>query len=261
MLKHCLSRYARVAMFSVALMTATTAQASIVLPGGDIFLDGSFQGMTYGASGSANLAPLLYIGDLGGTLPPYDQIIGTGLDFSYGAPVFGSSSVTFTYRVTNKDFDSFNDLRFFLDLKTKGQASFQDTAAVVGFGAPTVPGAADHFQIFDFNAAGNKPLEQIASSSNLNDNTAAACGTGCFSDLALQWNRPELLVGDTWEIKTTLVDDPSLVAGGRYLLASSLGADGTQIIFGSPTPVPLPPALLLLGSGLAWLFAFRRRRA
>ncbi len=199
--------------------------------------------------------------DLGGTLTPYDQISGTLLEFSYDAPVFGSSSVTFTYRLANKDFAPFNDLRFFLDLKTKGQASFQDTTAVVGFGAPTVPGAADHFQIFDFNAPGDKPLQQIASTSNLNDGTAAACSTGCFSDLALQWNRPELLVGDTWEIKATLVDDPSLVAGGRYLLASSLGADGTQIIFGSPTPVPLPPALLLLGSGLAWLFAFRRRQA
>lgn len=254
-------RYARHALFSAALLTAVPALGAIVHPGGDIFLDGSFQGMTYGVSGSANLTPRLYIGEFASTLPPFSQISGTGLDFSYEPPTFGSSVVNFTYKLTNNDSGgAFNDLRFFLDLKAQGQASFSDTTSVVGFGSPAAPGAADQFQIFDFNAPGDKPLQRIESSNALNGSTAALCSTGCFSDLALQWNRNELLMGDTWEIKVTLVDNPGLVSGGRYLTASSLGTEGTQIILGNPVVVPVPPALLLLGSGLAGLAMLRHRK-
>ncbi len=254
--------YTRAAFLSATLLAAFPAMGAIVQPGGDIFLDGSFQGMTYGASGSANLAPRLFIGDFASTLPPYDQIIGTGLEFSYAPPTFGSSVVNFTYRLTNNDFSSFSNLRFFLDLKAQGQTSFLDTATAVGFGAPAAPGAADQFQIFDFNAAGDKPLQRIEASNTLNGSAAATCSTGCFSDLALQWDLSELLVGQTWEINATLTDNPSLVTGGRYLMASSLGPDGTQIIFGNPviTAVPLPSALLLFGSGLLGLATLRRRK-
>lgn len=254
-------RYARLTLLSAALLTSTSALASIALPGGDTFLDGSFQGLSYGASGAATLAPRLYIGEFASTLPPFDQISGTGLDYSYNVSNLGTSMVTLTYRLTNNDlFGSFNDLRFFVDLKTQGQTSSLDTAAVTGFGSPAAPGAADQFQIFDFNAVGDKPLQRIESSNALNGSTAATCTTGCLTDLALQWNRAELLVGDTWEIKLTLTDDPSLVSGGRYLSASTLGADGTQMIIGNPTPVPVPPALWLFGSGLMWLASMRRRK-
>ena len=261
MLKHYLSRCVRVTLYSATLLATAPALAAIAHPSGDTFLDGSFQGMTYGISGTANLAPRLYVSNFGSTLSPYDQVTGTGLNFSYDAPVFGASMVTMTYRLTNNDpTGAYNNLRFFLDLKTQGQATFPDTTAVVGFGAPAAAGAADQYQIFDYNAAGDKPLQRIESSNTLNGSTAATCGTGCYADLALQWNRAELLVGDTWEITAILTDNPNLVAGGRYLSASSLGSDGTQIIFGNPVPVPLPPALLLLGSGLAWLAGLRRRK-
>lgn len=260
--KYYSADYARAAFFSAALLAAFPALGAIAQPGGDIFLDGSFQGTTYGASGSANLTPRLFIGDFASTLPPFDQVVGTGLEFSYAPPSFGSSVVNFTYRLTNNDFSSYSNLRFFLDLKTQGQTSFLDTAAAVGFGAPATPGAADQFQIFDFNAPGDKPLQRIEASNALNGSAAATCATGCFSDLALQWNLNELLVGQTWEIHATLTDDPSLVTGGRYLSASSLGPNGTQIIFGNPviTAVPLPPALWLFGSGLLGLAALQRRK-
>lgn len=262
MLIHHPAGYARAALLSAALSMSAPALANIVLPGGDNFLDGSFHGMTHNVSGTASLAARLYVGDLASTLPPFDQVVGTGLDFSYVAPVFGSHFATATYRLTNNDpTGPYSNLRFFLNLKTQGQANFMDTATVVGFGVPADPGAADQFQIFDYNAAGDKPLQQIEGNNNLNGSSAASCSTGCYSDLALQWSRAELLVGDTWEIRVSLVDDPKLVAGGRYLIASSLGKDGAQIIFGNPTPVPVPSALFLFASGLAGLQALRRRKA
>lgn len=261
MLEYPPIRYMRAALLSAALSMSTPALASIILPGGDIFLDGSFQGMTYGTSGTANLAPRLFIGDFGSTRPPFDQISGTGLDFSYVSPVFGSHSVTATYRLTNNDITGpYNNLRFFLDLKAQGKNGSLDTTQAVGFGSPAGPGSADQFQIFDYNAAGDKPLQQIEANNNLSGSSAATCSTGCYADMALQWNRAQLLVGDTWEIKVSLVDDPKLVNGGRYLMASTLGPEGTQIIFGNPTMVPLPSALLLFGSGLAGLLALRRHK-
>lgn len=246
----------------VCLATAPAA-ADIELPGGDSFLDGSFQGMTYGSSGVANLAPRLYIGEFASTVPPFDQIIGTGLEFSYDAPVFGESTVTTTYRLTNNDAGGpFNDLRFFLDLKAKGQPLGLDTGMALGFGLPTLPGYPDQFQIFDFDAPGDLPLQRIETSGALNGSTADACNTGCYTDLALQWNKAQLLVGETWEIPVTLTDDSTQIASGRYLMASPLGMQSSEIAFGAIQLVPEPQTYVMLLAGLGmvgFMLKWRKR--
>lgn len=258
--KHHPTRLARTLSIPAALLAAVPAWANIDLPGGDIWLDGSFQGMTYGAAGVAYLTPRLYIGEFAVTLPPLDQIVGTGLQFSYQATPFGTPVLSVTYQLINNDIEAWHDLRFFLDLKAKGQPAFLDSAAVQGFGIPPSPGQADQFRVFDFDAAGDKPLQLIESGNALNGSAAAACSTGCYTDLALQWNLAELPVGDTWEITATLVDAPGLVAGGRYLGAATLGPDGTQVVFGDVQLVPEPETYALLLAGLG-LLALRRRRA
>lgn len=247
------------ALLPAMLIWATPAPAAFNLPGGDVWLDGSFQGFTYGFAGVANLTPRLYVGELGETLPPFDQILGTGLEFSYAPPVFGASVLTVTYTLTNNDFDAWHDLRFFLDLKAKGQAGSLDTGAATGFGIPPKAGEPDQFRIFDFDAAGDKPLQLIEAGNALNGTSAAACAVGCYTDLALQWNLAELAVGNTWQITATLVDNPALVGGGRYLSATSLGSDGSQIFFGSVQPVPEPETYLMLLAGLG-LVAWRLGR-
>lgn len=247
------TRPVQFALLPATLLCAAPALAAFNLPGGDVWLDGSFQGMTYGVAGVANLTPRLYIGEFASTLPPFDQIIGTGLEFNYAPPVFGASVLTVTYTLTNNDFDAWHDLRFFLDLKAKGQPAAQDVASVVGFGVPPKLGEPDQFRVFDFDAAGDKPLQLIEGANSLSGASAAACAVGCYTDLALQWNLPELPVGQTWQITATLVDNPALVGGGRYLTATTLGADGTQVAFGSVLAVPEPETYLTMLAGLGLL--------
>ena len=257
-----LTRYARTGALALGLLSAPPAVANIGLPGGDTFLDGHFEGITYGVAGIANLTPLLYIGLGAGseTLPPLTQIIGTGLEFEWH-PTFGSPVVPVIYRLTNTESQPYSDLRFMLDLKAKGQPNFLDTAAVHGFNSPAGPGDPNNFQIFNFDAPGDKPLQQIANFNGLNNSIAPACLSGCFSDLALQWNRAELGPNQTWEINVMLVDDPRLVIGGRYLVASSLSPDGTQLVFGNPQLIPEPQTFAMLLAGLGLLAFLRMRRA
>lgn len=248
-------------LFTLGLLTAGPALANIDLPGGDIWLDGSFQGMTYGTAGVANLAPRLYIGEFASTLPPPQQVVGTGLEFEYQFTPFGAPVVNVTYRLINNDIEAWHDLRLILDLHAKGQPAQLDTATVNGFGVPPLAGQAEQFRVFDFDAPGDKPLQLIEAANALNGAAAAACSVGCFPDLALQWNLAELPVGQTWEVTATLVDDPSLVIGGRYLAASTVGSDGSQILIGNVQLVPEPEtyAMMLAGLGLLGWRKLRKR--
>ncbi|MBX9629648.1 MAG: PEP-CTERM sorting domain-containing protein [Burkholderiales bacterium] len=162
--------------------------------------------------------------------------------------------------VTNDEFGSgaFNDLRLMVDTRAKGDPAALDTAAAVGFGAAPGPGQAVQFRVFDAGAAGDSPVTQIINANGLNG--ANACGAGCIPEMALQWNRASLDTGETWTVSFQLIDDPSLVAGGRYLQSTSLGAGGAELVFGNPVPVPEPGTYALLFAGLGMLALARRRR-
>ncbi len=86
------------------------------------------------------------------------------------------------------------------------------------------------------------------------------CRPGAFPIWHCSGTWQQLGAGETWNINVTLIDDPSLVVGGRYLTATSLGPNGTQIIFGNPQLVPEPETYAMLLAGLGLLAFLRMRR-
>jgi hypothetical protein len=246
----------------LAALAAGPASAAISLPGGDVLLDGSFSQATYGLDGRMNITPLLFSSDLAQIDSPAAVVVGTDLSYSYNSAFSLAESVfTLTYTISNDALatDPFNDLRFFVNVRAKGQPGFNDSVGA-GLPAGTDP---DSFQVFDGGVA-PPVLDRILSAANLNGSTQGTCGapaTGCFTELALQWNRASLAPGESWQIQLMLVDDPALVTGGRYLAAQSLGPNGQQLFMGNPTLVPEPEtyALMLAGFGLLSWMRLRRR--
>lgn len=260
MIGNRISNIAGTLAFAAGLIAAGPASAAINLgPGGDTLLNGAFNQMTFGASGTANVFPLLYVGDLGDTGPAKSFLLGTDLSFGYVSPLPGlaTSVVSLTYSVTHNgdEFaDPFTDLRLIVSTRAKGAPSALDTAAAIGFPSSGDPA---QFRIFDAGATGDSPITQIINADALNDTNA--CGGGCTPEMALQWNRTSIAPGDTWTVSFLLVDDPSLVAGGRYLQSTSLAAGANSLIFGNPVLVPEPGTYALLFAGLGVLVLVRRR--
>jgi hypothetical protein len=203
--------------------------------------------------------PLLFVGDFASTAPAADQVVGSDMTFDYFPSAFGGSvwSIRYEIRNTGDNTITYNNLRLMLDVRAKGQPATLDTASAEGFGAPAGPGDPANFQIFDFDAPGDKPIQLISAANQLNGTNA--CGAGCFADLALQWNLASLAPGALWTVSVALVDDPALVAGGRYLVATSLG-NGNQLFVGNPVLVPEPETCALLAAGLGLLSWMRLRR-
>jgi hypothetical protein len=244
----------------LGVLAAGQASAAISLPGGDVLQDGSFNQATYGAGGRMNITPLLYSSDLLDINSPAAVVLGTDLSYSYNAGFsFADSVFTLTYTITNDTFatDAFNDLRFFVNVRAKGQPGFND---FVGSGLPagTDP---DSFQVFDGGVA-PPVLDRITATPNLNGSTQGTCGAapGCATELALQWNRATLAPGESWQIQLLFVDDPALVAGGRYLVAESLGPSAQTLFVGNPTLVPEPETYVMLLAGLGMLSWTQLRR-
>ena len=157
-------------------LAAGQASAAISLPGGDVLQDGSFNQATYGAGGRMNITPLLYSSDLLEINSPAAVVLGTDLSYAYNAGFsFADSVFTLTYTITNDAFavDAFDDLRFFVNVRAKGQAGFND---IVGSGLPagTDP---DSFQVFDGGVA-PPVLDRITATPNLNGSTQGTCGRG-----------------------------------------------------------------------------------
>jgi hypothetical protein len=209
-----------------------------------------------------NITPLLFSSDLAQIDSPAAVVLGTDLSYSYNTAFsFADSVFTLTYTISNDALatDPFDDLRFFVNVRAKGEQGFNDA---VGAGLPA-GNDPDNFQVFDGSVA-PPVLDRIISAANLNGTTQGTCGspaTGCSTELALQWDRASLAPGESWQIQLMLVDNPALVAGGRYLAAQSLGPSGQQLFLGNPTLVPEPEsyALMLAGLGLLSWMQLRRR--
>lgn len=261
MMHQQLSRTAGTLALAFGLCAAGPANSAINFgPAGDDLQNGGFNLMSFGAAGVANVIPLLYVGDFGDTGSAKQFVLGTDLSFDYSIAGIGSSVVTVTYEITNDEFGSgpFDDLRLMVATRAKGEPAALDTAAAVGFGGAPATGQAAQFRIFAFDLAGDSPILQIINADQLNGDNA--CGAGCYPEMALQWNRASLDSGDTWTVSFQLIDDPSLVAGGRYLQSTSLGASGASLIFGNPVPIPEPGTYALVFAGLGMLALARHRR-
>lgn len=238
----------------------TTSAAIDFGPSGDDLLNGAFNQMSFGAAGQMNVLPLLYVGDLGDTGPAKAWLLGTDLSFDYQVAGIGTSVVTITYQVTNDEFSSgpFNDLRLMVSTRAKGEPRALDTAGAAGFGGAPAAGDPAQFRIFDFAAPGDPPSSQIIAADALNGTNACGPG-GCYPEMALQWNLASIAPGETWTVSFLLVDDPSLVVGGRYVQSTSLGASGQQLVFGNPLLVPEPGTYVLMLAGLGTILLAARR--
>ncbi|MEO8037805.1 MAG: PEP-CTERM sorting domain-containing protein [Betaproteobacteria bacterium] len=256
-------RNSRIAAIAVALGLLASGSAISAInfgPGGDTFLNGEFQQMSFGAAGSANVLPLLYVGDFAQTDPAKQAVLGSDLAFDYSVVGIGTSAVTVNYSVTNNGFDAFNDLRLLVSARGKGEPGALDTAQAIGFGGVASATDPAQFQILD--ATGADPIAAMRAANGLNGSIAATCsGAGCLPEMALQWNRASIGAGETWNVSFSLVDDPTLVSGGRYLQSTSLGASGQEFIIGNVALVPEPGtyAMFFAGLGLLALAQGRRR--
>lgn len=258
MMGNRISNVAGTLALAAGLVAAGPALAVINYgPGGDTLLNGAFNQMSFGSAGKANVTPLLYVGDFLATDTITQTVQGTDLSFSYGVLGIGTSTVTVNYSITNNGFDPFSDLRLMVSTRAKGDPGALDVAAANGFGSPAKAADPAQFQIFDALAAPD-PILQIRAANALNGTNG--CGAGCFPDMALQWNKGSIAAGETWTVSFLLVDDPSLLAGGRYLNSTSLAPSAQQFIVGNPVLVPEPGTYALLFAGLGMLALAKRRR-
>lgn len=242
---------------------ALNGTAGAAITGTDTLLDGSFNQLGFGSNGLMNITPLLYVGDFGATDVAAAQVLGTELSYGYTVSGLGSPVLSLLYTISNDPGSSgpFSDLRFMLNVRAKGQPGTDDVAKALGFDVPPMPDQPEQFQVFDSAAGGPSPIERIRSANGLNGTFAGNCaGTGCSTDMALQWNRASLAPGESWQIAVQLVDDPSLVAGGRYLQTFSAGAGADALILGNVALVPEPGTYAMLGAGLGMLAFWRMRR-
>ena len=249
-------------VLAAALGLALAGNAAAAITGTDTLLDGSFNQLGFGADGRMNVTPLLYVGDFGATDVAATQVLGSELSYAYAVSGFGTPVLDLLYTVTNDPGASapFSDLRFLLNVRVRGEPGAGDIATAVGFGAPVQPGQPEQFQVFDAAALGPGSIERMRSANGLNGSVAGACGgAGCATDLGLQWNRASLAPGESWQIAVQLVDDPSLVAGGRYLSTLSAGAGAQALLVGNVALVPEPETYAMLGAGLGLLASWRLR--
>ena len=241
-------------VLGLATLTPASATALLSLPGGDTLLNGSFDEIGYGATGTAYVTPLLYVGELSSTEPPESIDTVTDLSHEYLVDGLGTSLMLIRYSIRNDGVLPFTDLRFLVDVQADGSSAFTDLVDVV-FGAAVV-GDPDGFQVGDF---GVLPLTTALVSNDGTDGSNACGAAVCDADLALEWDLPVLNPGFTWEITVGLSDDGTAIST-RYLRATSAETADTSLVFsGAARIVPEPTTVLLVALGLVALGGAGRR--
>jgi hypothetical protein len=261
MLNRILNRNQRSALIALAILPTSGVQAAMVL--GTDWGDGSFTELSYGASGLAYVTPWLYVGDFAATDSPSNQAAVSLLDFAQPPAVsgLGTPAMEVTYSFTNNDSLAFHDLRFMLNVEASDTAApnydIDEGLAIWGTKSADDP---DQYEIavYDLFAPGGIP-DSILGGTLHGTNT---CVAPCDVDTALQWNLASLEPGQTWQVLVHLSDDGSAVSSRYLQAASNLDPVSTTLTFsGTAAVVPLPSTLVLLGSALAGILGFVRRRA
>ena len=235
-----------------------TANAAIVLPNGDNFLNGTIE-FKWASNGSARIDPALYIGGNADFpigldtvfLPPGEVTAGTGLDFGYSVSGVGTGTARVTYRIGNNTGTEWRNLRFIGDVSGDIFDAQMELASVKGAGGGA--GNPARFGIDDFHK-GDLFLNDVQSKGELDN--ANHCLGACESEGALQWNLDALGQGKVWEIDV-LLSELGVTQSQLWLefeLTDTVGAvlDPRQVLTysGSAVVVPLPPSLLMFGAAL-----------
>jgi len=230
-------------VLGLATLPAASVPAAMLLPGGDVLLNGALDELDYGATGTAFVTPYLYLGDLAAVNAPSLHAAVTLLDYGYTLDGLGGGGLTITYSLTNQDSEAFDDLRFIVDVQADGSGSFRDFAEV--FWPAASPGDPDGYQVADFFE--DLP-SQIAANDGL-DGSDTCDGAPCDVELALQWNLASLAPGATWQIVVGLSDDGSSLSD-RRIVATSVDTGATVLtLSGAANLVPEPaPSMLVAGA-------------
>jgi hypothetical protein len=210
----------------------------------------------FGASGEVALTPFLYVDDLAETnLPTFFGV--ANLDYMWEANGAGTSAMTLVYSVANKDPASYTNLRFMVDVIADAAGGLYNSTPTVVWGTNS-NGEPDHYEVRSYDPA-NLLSNSILGNTPLNDTVDSLCGGPCDLDFALQWNLAELAPGEIWRINLGLSDDGSTLSPNRYLIADA-GSVGELTFSGDSTVVPIPGAVVLLGSALTILGIARRKK-
>lgn len=186
----------------------TSAQAAVVLPTGDTFLNGTFE-FTWASNGAARIDPALYVGGNAAFpsgrdqtfVPPDGIIASTGLAFDYLVGGFGTGTVRITYRVAKHTDTSWHNLRFSGDVS--GDTFDAHKEFVAALGAAGGAGEATRFGIADF-FTGDLLSSDVLNNGQLDDSDH--CQGACEAEGALQWQLDVLGQGETWQIDVLLSD-------------------------------------------------------
>ncbi len=249
-----------------ALMLSIAAGPALAITKFDSLGNGGFvnNDITYGVGGRAFVTPLLYVEDYGNTKGAQDQLLGSGIDYSYMADLASSHVLNLTYTFTNNRdpgdlFPDMNGMRFMLDVIAYG-STLSPTKDLPSENWPAaVAGDPDKRRIQNLASGALNTI--LVNQNGIAVDGANNCLSGCTTDFALEWDRLVLKPGELWTVGLAFVDDPLLVGGGRWLRADSLDGTGNTLIFGNLQPVPEPNSYALLIAGLVLTGAIALRRA
>lgn len=247
---------------------ALSAQANVTLPGGDVFLTGEFENINYGTEGVTSGSATLGISELGGTLPPGQQVLGVPeLSYSYSVSGLGTGLATIEYVITNSlsSAKTWTNLSFNFFAQVDGNATTFIDAISETWGAKQA-GDPDKRQSQNWDLSSENSLSNVWSKTGgapAGEGTAVspACATGCDAELALQWNLAALNPGESFIVRVGLSDNGQHLSS-RYFTTTGAGLAESLTISGtaSVVAVPEPQAWAMLAAGVGLMGAVARRQ-